>query len=218
MITKELIDYIKNKRSLNTSDDEIRDKLKKYAWKDEDINDAFNDPRTADVPIPPYKMQDYVKQQSLSSSRSMWDAFQHVLMFISMGVVAIAIGLLIHEYINYFIPEYRGDPIIRLPDVKEELASIIVTLPIFLFLFNRINKQTEENPAIRQLKARTVLTYLTLIITFIIVVSNVIHIVYNFLDGSVTANFVAHFLNTTSISGIIFWYFLNQVRYDRKAS
>ena len=63
--------------------------------------------------------------------------------------------------------------------------------------------------------ARKLLTYGTLVVTFIVVLVNVVQAVYGFLEGNVTFNFVLHFLNTVGLSSIIFIYYLGQVKGDR---
>ncbi len=42
MITKELIDYIKNERKLGNTDEVIRETLMKEGWSKENINEAFS--------------------------------------------------------------------------------------------------------------------------------------------------------------------------------
>jgi predicted neutral ceramidase superfamily lipid hydrolase len=94
------------------------------------------------------------------------------------------------------------------------MASLIVSFPLFAFFFLRITKRTIEDVSIRMLKSRKFLIYLTLVVTFIILIINVITLVYTFIGGNITVNFFLKFLITLIVSGMIFAYYLYEVRED----
>lgn len=160
-----------------------------------------------------------------SGSVSMWDSFQHILMFISLYVLAISVSVMLHYYIDKFMPGVASGSGIfatasndyRYSLLKGETATMIVAYPVYAFLFLAVARRTMQQPQIRSLKSRKILIYLTLIITFIVVLTNVISLVYNFLGGNVTVNFLLHFLDTAGIASLIFAYYLHQVKEDRKA-
>lgn len=155
-------------------------------------------------------------------SISMWDSFQHILLFISLYVMATSFALLLHFFIDKYVPGtltmslsiYSGLYGITL--VRTELAALIVSFPLYTFFFLMIAKRTLTEPAIKSLKSRKFLIYLTLIVTFITVLINIISIVLSLLNGNVSLNFLLHFIDTVTISGIIFGYYLYQVREDRR--
>ena len=99
--------------------------------------------------------------------------------------------------------------------MRGQIAAVLVAYPLFAFLFLKIHKQTLLNPDIKKLNSRKVLTYFTLVIAFLFILGNIIGIVYSFLDGNISFNFVAHFLVTVIVSSVIFWYFLKQVKGDK---
>ncbi len=183
---------------------------------------------SAQLPISPSVNQiDKPATSQLSDyTGSMWDTFEHVLLFISLGVLATNIALLLHHFVNIWIkvPTQLSDQygLSYLEDVflntfiRGFMAAIIVSYPVFSFLFLKITKRTLENPNNRSLKARKVLIYITLIITFLLVLANIITLVYNLLGGNINLNFVSHFLVTVTIAGIIFGYYLEQIKEDRK--
>lgn len=154
------------------------------------------------------------------SSHSMWDAFEHILLFISLYVFVTSLALLIHYLVDKWVPRFPGSRYLSYSSVgntvlRGYLSAILVSYPLFVFFFLRITKRTFKNPELRKIKPRKTLIYLTLIITFIVSLINIISIVYSFLGGNVTGNFLAHFFVTFLISGIIFAYYLFQVREDR---
>ncbi len=159
-----------------------------------------------------------------SSSPTMWDAFEHILMFISLYVLATAIVLILNFFIDKWFPGVNvqsysyGNSFndFQVTLLRGYLASLIVSYPLFSFFFLSTTKRTMQNPALRNLKARKSLIYFTLVITFIIMLINVISLVFKLLSGDVTTNFVLHLIALSLVSGFIFVYYLFQVREDRK--
>ena len=157
-------------------------------------------------------------------SVGMWDAFEHILMFISMYVFASSSSMLLHTFVDTWLPNasaisnmlYNSYSEFGSTLVRGYLAAIIVSFPIFAFLFIRITKHTKLNPAVRNLELRKILIYLTLTATFIILIWKLINVVYTLLSGNIGINFLMHFIITVSISGLIFTYYFLQVKDDRQ--
>ena len=161
---------------------------------------------------------------------SLWDSFEHILLFISLYIFVSSVALLLHLFVDTWVPGVNQSGLNSLFGVSGSknilysyvsrgyLASIIVSYPLFAYLFLTITKKTLNNPALRQLDSRKKLIYLTLVGTFIIALVNVISIVFGFLSGNVNLSFILHFLVTTGISLVIFIYYLNQVKEDRQTN
>lgn len=222
MITNELIDFIKQAKLKGLSDEEIILKLKHAGWSTEDIQKALESKNDLVVPKPPKLITDDIQMSKSNPSFSMWDAFEHILMFVSLYLLSTSIGLTLHFYVDKWFPgisnkSYSSD--LNSWDLKllrGYLASLIVSFPLFAYFFLKVSQRTQKYPLIRQLRARKFLIYLTLIITFLIVIGNVISIVYEFINGNVTLNFILHFIITVGISSIIFSYYIAQVKEDEK--
>lgn len=140
----------------------------------------------------------------VSSSTTMWDTFEHILLFISLYVLAISVALMLNSLIDIFSPAVgtsaysslynsSGMDASRKMLIRGYIASLIVTYPLFSFFFLNVTRRTLANPALRNIHARKSLIYLTLIITFIILIANIIHIIFTLLNGNVTANFFPAF-------------------------
>ncbi len=153
-------------------------------------------------------------------NNSLWEGFEHILLFISLGVMATSLGLILHFFVDKWYPgtptgiaSYIGSALLyQAPLLRGYLAGLIVSYPLFSFFFLRTVNRIRKNPELKHLHSRKILIYATLVITFLIVIINTISLVYGFLGGNVTYNFVLHFLVTVGISGIIFGYYLNEVR------
>lgn len=189
--------YIQELKDQKLSDSEIEKRLERMGW------------QKASIAAP-------------KASGSMWDAFEHILMFISLYVMACTIALIIHFFIDRWVPgispngyEYNTTGGWQLSLLRGYMAALIVTYPLFSFFFLNITRRTIHNPQIRQLKSRKVLIYFTLVVTFLIVVANVTSFIFGFLNGNVTLNFFLHFATTVCVSSIVFGYYFYQIREDR---
>lgn len=216
MYHQQLADYIRKSRIEGYTDDTIKNNLIEVGWNLKDINDTLGISSSNNVPMPGASIP------PSPSYTNMWDAFEHVLMFISLYFMATSFALILHQFINKWAPgtdSYRySSSISSFSDwiLRASLASLIVTFPLFAFFHLDINKRTLKNNAIRNLKSRRTLIYTTLVGTFLIMLGKIIQTVFNFLNGNVSFNFILHFFVTVSVSAMIFAYYLYQVRADRK--
>lgn len=223
-MAQEVTRYIQAARKRDLSDRTIRENLLAEGWDLSVVETAL----TADLPVPKPPNGSRSPRPAVSSannanisSPTMWDAFEHILMFISMYVLAITIGLTLSLFVEKWFPGApdmyeSGNNSWKLSMLRGYIASLIVSYPLFAFFFLRITRRTMDNPFVRTLKARKFLIYLTLVVAFIIVISNIISIIFNFLNGNVTLNFFLNFLIIVSISSLIFFYYLQQVKEDRQ--
>lgn len=209
--------YISSAKENGMSDEQIKQELLATGWTSEQIT-PFLSSKDGLVPPPP------PGNTTVHSGTSMWDAFQHVLLFISLYVYASSFGSLIHTFIDKWLPNvttsgysdyYSGisDYVIRM-----SAAALIVSFPIFAYLFITLHKKTIDNPAFRTIPTRKKLIYITLVITFIIGIFEVGKTIFSLLGGNTTMNFLAHFGVNIILVAIIFLYYLNEVKEDRKHS
>lgn len=238
-MNESLHNYIKTLHEKGSSDEVIKSNLLSQGWDKNQVDAALKQSQDSEeVPIPvppsvgfsaPQASQTSPSAGPLSADPSgqnmrkgnMWDSFQHILMFISMYVLWISLMLMINTFIDRWVPapsSYYGSIYSSYSNyaVTGYMSSIIVSFPLFAFFFIKLTKDTKKNPFIRNLRSRKHLIYITLVVTFIVVLSKVVQIVYSFLEGNVTANFLLHFVNIVGSSGLIFAYYLGQVKEDRK--
>jgi Domain of unknown function (DUF5671) len=220
-MTTELASYIEKARKKKLSDEQITNKLTAAGWQKDQISEALS--QESDLPVPP--------PPPVISHMGMWTGFLYILFFISLYVLATSIGGILHIWIDKVIPSiitnadasdsdifsflidnYDASSIIR-----AYISAIIVSYPILIVLALILKKQLVTQPIVRNLRSRKILIYITLIGTFLILLGNIIATCYDFLSGTVTGNGLGHFGVTVLISGSIFWYFISEVKNDRKS-
>jgi hypothetical protein len=228
MPNQELVNYIQQELAKGIYKQAIINNLLLQGWQQVQIDEAFSQQPTNNiqVPMPPPSFTQNIAdvKEIKVNSTTMWDAFEHVLMFISLYVMATAIGLILNFFVDRWFPavaigvssssSYYDTAQTFI--INGYLASLIVSTPIFAFLFIIIQKRTMENPDIKNLNSRKILIYLTLVATFLIMLTNVIITVFNFLNGNVSLNFLLHLTVNLGISGLIFGYYAFQVKGDRE--
>jgi hypothetical protein len=142
------------------------------------------------------------------------DLFLHLFVIITLYWSTVSFITLIWQYINYFFPdvlEYNTYYTFS-GAVKFSIASLMVIFPIFLFLSFYLNKIYIKEPEVRDSEIRKWLIYFTLFVAGIIMIGDLIVVINNFLSGEITTRFILKALTLFLISGIIFWYYLNDIK------
>ena len=148
------------------------------------------------------------------------DAFLHFVLFSTLYVCAYHFGSLIFDFINRVFPDpaFTDRYGYAAAAMRWSIASLIIALPVFLFVSGRTRAAVRNDPAKRGSKARRWLTYLTLSLASAILIGDCITLVYNVLSGELTVRFVLKVLTVGVIAGSIFWYYLWDLRSDEKGA
>lgn len=205
MVNTDLEKYIQSSRAQGATDDAIKNALVASGWPAADVLEFMAPQQAISLPIPPLP------------HFGMWVTFKYILLFICLYVSAFGLAIILNEAINTLLPDAldRSYSFLSGPSIQSSVAGIIVTFPIFAILFVMLRKEIIARPAVRNLRARKKLFYITLVITFIIMISHLISVVYGFLGGTTTLRSLGHFLVTLSVAGSIFIYLLMEIKVDR---
>jgi hypothetical protein len=202
--------YIAQAREKKVSDDKIKAVLLAAGWPEDQVMLALQKAPEDDLlPPPPPPPVAHV---------GMWTGFLYILFFISLYVLATSVGGIFHHMADKIAPDIKITSSLRSDNalLRGFTSAIIVSYPIFLILALVLKKQLIKQPAVRNLRSRKLLIYITLIGTFLIMLCHVIFSIYSFLSGTLTSNAFLHLMVTFLIAGSIFGYFLSEVKYDRK--
>lgn len=209
MLNSELEKYIKLARSQNVPENQIKDTLIKSGWAETDINEALF-PQSATTNLPPPPVPHF----------GMWVTFKYIILFISLYITATSLGGILHNFVDQIIPDVitrYDDYDFSSPSLTGYMAAIAVSFPIFVWLFISLSNEAFKRPAIKNIRARKLLIYFTLVVTFLFMIGHLIATIYSFLEGTLAARTIGHLVVTLVVAGSIFLYLLNEVRGDRKA-
>jgi Domain of unknown function (DUF5671) len=137
------------------------------------------------------------------------DAFLYLLAFSTLATWAFALGSLCFRLIERWLPDAAVGPYVYnfRATVTWQIASILVALPIYLFLMRVILRETRMNPDRIDSGVRKWLTYLALLLAAIGVVSDLVCFVDYFLRGELTVRFVLKCITVLAICGSVFRYY-----------
>ncbi len=137
------------------------------------------------------------------------DVFMHLLSMIALYISAGSLIALLFQYINIYFPDalqpiyYSGVSGI----IRWAMASLMIIFPIYLGVMHMLNRDYIENPEKRELKIRKWLVYFTLFIASLIIATDLVTLVYNFLGGELTMRFLLKILAVGSVIGTVFLYY-----------
>ncbi len=148
------------------------------------------------------------------------DAFLYLLMFATLYISAYQFGNLCFQFVNLALPDAADAPFIGdmvRGRMRWAIASLIVSVPVFVLVARRINREITAEPARRNSAIRKWLTYLTMLVAALVIVGDGITLIYNLLSGEMTLRFVFKALIVAAIAGALFGYFLWSARADDEA-
>lgn len=183
----------------------IRMLLLTAGWKEKDIAQAVTSSELdIPVPLPP----------EAGGAR---DAFLYLLTFASFYTTVVSVVILFFTYVNHLFPDLAVDPVYLggdedSPGIRWSMAAVIVAYPLFLWLSRFLLSEIARAPEKAASGVRRWLTYLTLFLAAIALMGDLITLVYNLLEGELSARFLLKVLIVLVIAGLTFTYYFLSLR------
>jgi hypothetical protein len=141
------------------------------------------------------------------------DVFLQLLMMVMLYICVISFITISFSYIDYWHPDplnyyLQG----TLDSIKHASSMLIVSFPLMLLLGWFIQKDFRKNPGKHELKFRKWLVYLTLFVSAITIVVDLIQLVYRFYGGDLTLTFSLKVLSVLILTGAVFGYYVWDVQ------
>lgn len=142
------------------------------------------------------------------------DAFLYLLSFATLATWTIALGSICYVLIDDWIPDplasnYGSNLSYQ---ISSQLAALIVTFPLYLFVMRIIVSDTGRAPEKLESGVRKWLTYIALLIAAGCMIGDVVTFLAFYLRGELTSRFVGKVIVTLLISGGVFWYYLGSLQ------
>lgn len=185
--------------------------LRSSGWKERQIAQALA-ARDLALPIP--------ERVGMGSAR---DAFLHLVAFTALYSSAISLVLLFFTYIEFWFP----DPAMRssayelefaLSGIRAELATLIVSYPLFLLTWSYLLGEIRRVPEKAKSGVRRWLSFLSLFVGAVTIMTDVICVVYYLVEGDLTVRFLLKVLALLVITGSIFLYLSLVLRSESEAA
>jgi hypothetical protein len=187
---------------------QIEAALTQAGWSQEQVRGALAAFAAVEFPVP------------IPRPRPSWsarDAFLYLVLFSTLYTVSYNLASLLFDLINRALPDsVNPEPWGFRESIRWAVASLIVALPVFLYVSTITNRDTRADPARRASPVRRWLTYLTLFVSACVLVGDVVALVYNLLGGELTTRFVLKVAVVGAIAGGVFWYYLGDLGADEQ--
>ena len=206
--------YVEGRIRAGLSKAEIREELLAVGWTEEEADAAYRDGLVAlGIPLPSEG-----SRPSLVKKASAVDVVINFFSFIVLCIVAFALGALYFQVINKHFP----DPLSAMAgrgewaasrSIHYAIASLVIAFPLY-YASMRIwfRKFREDEGRTESLLTRW-LTYLVLLAASVTIVGDLIAVLFNLLQGEISARFLLKALTILIIAGIIFgFYYLERKR------
>jgi len=218
--------YIEAARAKGHKDNRIQQDLVAAGWDAAMVQAGLKGDDDLAVPPPPppasgsghtaRSQQPQAVVQNLSTR-----GLEYIIMFIALGVSAFALASLLHSNVNTLLGGSDGG--FTSSTVSFAASALVVAFPVLALLFLRLKKAETIDPDLHRDPSRKRAVQLTLVVTFLIGLGNIIFFVYNLMTGTdsdpyrynavgsaaaptLLGNFI-HLLITLAIAGGIFAYY-----------
>ncbi|MBI4160631.1 MAG: hypothetical protein HY506_01875 [Candidatus Yanofskybacteria bacterium] len=151
------------------------------------------------------------------------DVFLHLLAVVTLYVSVIAFIALWWQYVNLIFPDllqYQGygyygsayDPI------RIAMSALIVVFPVHIVISWLIGREFKADPEKREMRVRKWLWYITLFVSAVTILVDLIILVNNFLKGELSTQFFLKILVVLVAAAAVFGYYLWDLRKHEKQS
>lgn len=198
--------FVKEALDKHISRKQIREKLSQAGWQTDEIDNALAAYLDVDFEIPVPKRKPYLSAR---------EAFLYLMMFLTLYISAVSVGTILFQLINRGFPDlaqnlYEGATIVSA--IRSATAALIIAFPIFILISWLLNRTFVRDPEKRGSKVRKWLTYITLFLAAGVIIGDLITLVSNLLSGELTVRFVLKVLVVLVIAGLVFGYYLWDLR------
>lgn len=216
--------YIDLARRKGRTDEQIIKNLVEAGWDETTAQAALAEDDGLLPPPPPPNQPEHVYQSRSAAltadkpgvvkvvSYRSTAGLEYLITFISLWVAAMSLASVMHSLIDTLVGNsdsfYEGIATFA-------TSAMLVSLPIFIFMFLRLKKREIWEPVIRTDPSRKAAVQLTLIITFVIALGRTAYWIYQLMNvGNMplvgNASYLSetlHALVTVGVSGLIFGYY-----------
>ena len=141
------------------------------------------------------------------------DVFAHLFAIVTLYVSVVSFIILGFQYVDVTFPDalsfyYSG----ILDAIRGSMASLIVMWPAFMGISWFMHKEVKADPEKRDIGIRKWLMYLTLFVTAITIIVDLITLMNYFLNGEITMHFLLKVLIVLATASGVFGYYLWDLR------
>lgn len=213
-VPEPLLVFVKEALARGTPRTEIEAVLHQAGWEKEQVTAALRSYAEVSFAIPVPRPAPYLSAR---------EAFLYLLLFTALYLSAYHLGVLLFQFINLAFPDPAATEWMERPDsirraIRWAVSSLVVAFPLFLYLSRLTGREVQRDPTKRASKVRRWLTYLTLFVAASVVTGDLIALLNGLLGGELTTRFLLKTLTVGTLGGLVFWYYLHDLRQEEAAA
>lgn len=141
------------------------------------------------------------------------DVFIYILGTVALYLSAFSTILLLLAYVDIALPDpLQGDYYDPRGQIRWFLAMLVVIFPVFLWTSRFIRRDIARDPAKGDIRVRKWLINLTLFLAALLIIGDLVGLIFNFLEGDLTTQFILKVCAVLAVAAAIFWYYLMDLR------
>lgn len=147
------------------------------------------------------------------------DVLSHLFGIVLLYISTISFGTLVFQIINILLPDqinYLSAQNLR-EGVRLPVAILTLAFPAYLIIMSWLQRDLVRNPEKREIKTRKWLIYITLFVTALVILVDLITLIWRFLGGELPLPFVLKVITVLVLALIVFFYHLWILRNDGPA-
>lgn len=202
----ELHTFVRDALARGTSTTKIRETLLAAGWRGEEADAALAAWGETDIGLP------VPRRRPQLSAR---EAFLYLVLFATLYIFAFDVGAILFSIIDRRLPDAAANPYARdfaMDVIRWSTSGVLIALPVFLYLSRLIGRTLAREPEKRGSAIRRWLTYLTLFVAAIVLISNFVVLVSGFLSGELTTRVLLKSLVVFAIAATVFGHYLGGLR------
>lgn len=177
---------------------EVRDALLQAGWPEREVKQAMGAWAEGDFALP-------VPRPRVNSSAK--DVFIHIVLFLALCYSVYSTIDLGMSLVDIWIRVPGQELYVSESRMRWSIATLIVVLPVFLWLNHRRVQGLQAEPAKRGAALRRWFSYITLFLAFLILAGDLAYTIFTLLDGDLTFKFMLKSLLVLVTVGAVFLYY-----------
>ncbi len=122
-----------------------------------------------------------------------------------MALFFAIVDAVIHDNLDYYVDPYSGG-------IRFAIASLVVIFPISLILFTVLKRDALKQPERFLLPLRRWLYALTVFVTSVALIGDIVALLNSFLGGELTTRFLLKAVAVLVVAGLVFWFSLLEMK------
>ncbi len=187
---------------------DIEAALLKAGWEKEQVKAGLASFAEVEFPVPVPRPVPYLSAR---------EAFLYLLLFSTLYLFVWNVGNIGVQLVNLYVPDPADVAIYGYSpndSIRWSLAAVIVSFPIFIYLASLTGRELRADPTKRASKVRRWLTYLTLFVTSIIIIGELVYHTHKLLAGELSLRVILKGAIVLGIAAALFIYYLRDLRAD----